>query len=168
MTHELQHGCIQQQKPKRRIFCDMDGCLCEWNESAQFSDLFEKDYFLNLPALDNNVEAVKALIAGGEDIYILSSVISQHAIECKNKWLDEHLPIPMEKRIFVKYGDNKSDYIKVEPTDILLDDYSINLMSWPAKSIKILNSINGKNGKFKGLRLMIQKPEDLLNAINAV
>lgn len=145
----------------RRIFIDMDGTLAKWKNVLNADELYEQGYYLNLEPNLKLIEEIKSLIWKGEDIYILSSFLdgSKYALDEKNKWLDKYLPeLDSERRIFVKYGDNKSDYIKsgISNSDYLLDDYTKNLIDWKiagGTGIKYLNGINHTKGTWKGLIL---------------
>lgn len=145
----------------RRIFIDMDGTLAKWKNVINADELYEQGYYLNLEPNSKLIEEIKSLIWKGEDIYILSSFLdgSKYALDEKNKWLDKYLPeLDNERRIFVKYGDNKSDYIKsgISNSDYLLDDYTKNLIDWKiagGTGIKYLNGINHTKGTWKGLIL---------------
>lgn len=143
---------------KRRIFVDMDGTLAKWHNVESEEILLEKGYYENLEPNRNLVNAIKELIRNGEDIYILSSFLSNSnfALEEKKKWLEKYLPeIPLEKQIFVKYGDNKTSYIPggTDKNDYLIDDYTKNLIPWKEAGgigIKFLNGINNTKGTWKG------------------
>lgn len=145
----------------RRIFIDMDGTLAKWKNVINADELYEQGYYLNLEPNSKLIEEIKSLIWKGEDIYILSSFLdgSKYALDEKNKWLDKYLPeLDNARRIFVKYGDNKSDYIKsgISNSDYLLDDYTKNLIDWKiagGTGIKYLNGINHTKGTWKGLIL---------------
>lgn len=144
----------------RRIFVDMDGTLAKWN-NVSTKDLYEKGYYRNLEPNQNLINEIKRLIDDREDVYILSSFLSdsEYALVEKNLWLDEHLPeISCDKRIFVHYGDNKKDYIinGVTALDYLIDDYTKNLLDWKeagGTGIKFLNGINHTRKTWKGFLL---------------
>lgn len=143
---------------KRRIFVDMDGTLAKWHNVESEEILLEKGYYENLEPNENLVNVIKELIKNGEDIYILSSFLSNSnfALEEKKKWLEKYLPeISHEKQIFVKYGDNKASYIPggIDKNDYLIDDYTKNLIPWKESGgigIKFLNGINNTKGTWKG------------------
>ncbi len=148
----------------RRIFVDMDGTLAKWNNVAT-EVLYEKGYYRNLEPNQILVDEVKRLINNGEDVYVLSSFLSdsEYALSEKNLWLDEYLPeIPKDKRIFVHYGDNKNDYITngITISDYLIDDYTKNLLSWKqagGTGIKFLNGINHTKGTWDGFKIKNNK-----------
>lgn len=63
-----------------------------------------------------------------------------------------------KKRIFVKYNDNKKDYIDggITSSDYLIDDYTKNLIDWKnagGTGIKYLNGINHTNKTWEGFLL---------------
>jgi len=156
----------------KRIFIDMDGTLAKWNNVA-LDTLYKQYYYKNLEPNINLLSNVKKLIERGQDVFILSSFLndSKYALEEKNQWLDLYLPeIKKEKRIFVKYGDNKSDYIPngINHNDYLIDDYTKNLLEWDiagGTGIKYLNGINHTNKTWKGLLLNDYDLEKGLSAI---
>ena len=144
-----------QQSFLPRLFVDMDGTLAEFRTVKQLETLYEKGYFLDLSPIANVVEAIREVVEQKEcEVYILSSVVdSGYAINEKNKWLDCYLPeISSEHRIFLPCGDNKADYVPygIRENDILLDDYTTNLLAWPQKGIKLLNGMNHTHGRWQG------------------
>lgn len=144
----------------RRIFVDMDGTLAKWNNVPP-ENLYEKGYYENLRPNQDLINQIKELINDGEDIYILSSFLydSNYALSEKNIWLDKYLPeIPFEKRIFVRYGESKKDYIEngITLSDYLIDDYTKNLLEWRSAGgtgIKYLNGINHTRGTWDGFKI---------------
>lgn len=145
----------------RRIFVDMDGTLAEWIENESTDVLYEKGYYENLKPNEFLLQTVKELINKGEDVYILSSFLndSKYALEEKKKWLDRYLPeLSENKRLFVKYGENKATIIPngVTKFDYLIDDYTKNLFDWKNAggiAIKFLNGINNKSKQWQGLNI---------------
>ena len=145
----------------RRIFVDMDGTLAEWKENESTDVLYEKGYYENLKPNEFLLQVIKGLVKKGEDIYILSSFLndSKYALEEKNNWLDKYLPeLSKDKRIFIKYGDNKALFAPngVSKFDYLIDDYTRNLFEWKDAggiAIKFLNGINNKSKQWQGLNV---------------
>lgn len=147
---------------KFKLYVDMDGVLAEFNEVTNIDELYEKNYFANLQPIDNVVDAIKEMIRQQKtnndiDIYILSSVLkdSPYAYEEKNAWLEKHLPeIDSDHRIFLDYGQNKTDVIQnFDHNCVLLDDYTPNLAKWNEMggiSIKLINSINNRSKSWRG------------------
>lgn len=144
---------------KKRLFVDMDGTLAVWNHIDTSEELYEKGYYRNLSPMQEVINVVKSIIEAGEvDVYILSAYLtdSKYALEEKKAWLEVYLPeIKTDNHIFVKYGENKSAYIKdgISKNDYLLDDYTKNLIEWNQQdgtSIKLLNGINHTNKTWQG------------------
>ena len=156
----------------KRIFVDMDGTLAKWNNVA-LDNLYKQYYYKNLEPNINLLSNIKKMIERRQDIFILSSFLndSKYALDEKNQWLDFYLPeIKQDKRIFVKYGDNKSDYIPngINQNDYLIDDYTKNLLEWDVAGgtgIKYLNGINHTNKTWKGLLVDDNNLENTLNLI---
>lgn len=159
---------------KQRVFIDMDGVLAEYNVDATLEDMESEGYFRNLAPNSDILAAVKYLVEENNyEVFVLSSVlpsIEKSAKADKNAWLNEYLPIiDANHRIFPLCGTDKVAAVpQFSSSDILCDDYSENLHKWHSaggKAIKILNGINGNNGTFKGLRLKIDKKDQLSNTI---
>lgn len=146
---------------KPRFFIDMDGTLAEWRDIKSNSELYQKGYYESLKPNNYLLEEVKNLIKEGKDIYILSSFLSDsdYALKEKNIWLNKYLPeLPVQKRIFVPYGDVKYKYLpsKITSFDYLIDDHTKNLLDWKeagGTEIKFLNGINHIKGVWQGLLL---------------
>ena len=146
---------------KTRIFIDMDGTLAEWKNIQSNNELYQKGYYASLKPNNYILEETKKLIREGKDIYILSSFLSDsdYALKEKNNWLNKYLPeLPIEKRIFVPYGDIKYKYLpsKITSFDYLIDDHTKNLLDWKeagGTGIKFLNGINHIKGIWQGLLL---------------
>ena len=69
----------------------------------------------------------------------------------------------VEHRLYPKCGESKKEFLEreqggIKQNDFLLDDYSQNLHSWepPAKGIKVMNGINGKNGTWTKDKVSIE------------
>ena len=161
---------------KSRIFVDMDGTLCQWLAGTPFEDLFRRRYFLDLPAMYNVVDAVKLLLNYEQiEIFILSAYLedSPYALTEKHLWLDKHFGSVLddEHRIFVPTTKSKADAVPggIREGDILLDDYSRNLIAWEAAGgtgVKLLNGVNGQGIKWKGLTVSAERtPEIIRNGL---
>lgn len=140
---------------KVRLMVDMDGTLAVWGDSP-FEEVCAKGYFRSRPTMPNVINAVKHIIRNYPEVevFILSAALQDnHSVGEKNEWLDKYLPeIDMEHRIFSTYGENKGKYLKSKG-DILLDDYSKNLLEWEAnggKGIKLLNGVNWSKKSWRG------------------
>lgn len=142
-----------------RLFVDLDGTLAKFIPQKSTEPLYEKNYFRNLPPQQNVVDAVKKIVldeSNGIEVFILTAYLvdSQWAYQEKMAWIDEFIPeIDIRHRIFTPCGENKKDYIVGfnEEKDVLLDDYTQNLLKWaPGRAIKLLNGINHSKGTWKG------------------
>ena len=143
------------------LYIDMDGVLAKWKTSSD-EELHREGYFLGRPAEEKLIAAIKDLMNKEDvEVNILSSflVTSKYAFTEKHKWLDKYLPeIKRDNRHFIPCGMSKAAYLekqlgrKLTETDILIDDYSVNLHTFKAaggRAIKFLNGINGKKGTWK-------------------
>ncbi len=161
-----------------RLFVDMDGTLAVFQQIDRLEQLYEKGYFAALPPIRNAVDAVRKICHRHDcEVYILSAAVdSPYAVSEKNQWLNHFLPeIPEEHRIFIPCGENKAEYVPygIRKTDVLLDDYTKNLLEWPEKGIKLLNGINHTKGVWQGKCLDAALPPDqmaeqLLNCFQGV
>ena len=145
-------------------FVDMDGTIAEWKYGTD-DTLRKPGYFRNL-APTSFLEPLKAFIAGGGEVYILSTYLEGcPALSDKNGWLDEHFPeVPASHRLFVPTGVDKSDFVKARlglrsltEQMVLFDDHSPNLHSWKAaggRGVKCYNGINGNHGTWGGEGVM--------------
>jgi len=142
---------------KKRLFLDLDGTLAEW-KSVSVDELYQEGYFYNLKGQANLIQAVKAVSKNCREwleLYILSCYLpkSVFALEEKAKWCRKMLPeIPLTNYIFVPFGKHKESYVPgvVRIDDVLLDDYTLNLLSWQGKGIKCLNGVNHSRKTWKG------------------
>lgn len=165
----------EYREPKYRLFVDMDGTAVEWKAAEEFEDLYEKGYFSSLKPYQNVVDAIRLIFqrTAVVEIYTLSAVLpdSPYSIPEKMEWLDQHMPfIPHDHRLFIHNGTEKIAAVPggVRPSDVLLDDYTLNLNQWAkqAKAIKLLNGINGTKGTWKGAAVSRFCPADeIANAV---
>ena len=133
----------------QRLFVDMDGTLTEFLPQASMAPLYEKGYFRNLPPHVGVVQAIRSLILDHPEVevYILSAYLtdSPYALDEKNAWVDAYLPqLDAAHRLFVPNGSDKRACIRdLRANDVLLDDYTKNLLRWqPSRGIKLINAIN--------------------------
>ncbi|MFV0599258.1 MAG: 5' nucleotidase, NT5C type [Bacteroidales bacterium] len=146
----------------KRIYIDMDGTVAQWNPTASFEELHEKGYFENLKPINTMVRSLQELSQREDvELFILTSYLpeSKYAKEEKKAWLDKNMPfIREENKIYVKYGNDKSTYVRggVSENDYLIDDYTKNLEEWDrsgGSAIKVLNGINHTHGTWKGQKI---------------
>lgn len=172
----------EREKPmeKRRLFVDMDGTLAVFTPVDTMETLYEKGYFQSLEPIKNAVAGLKLFIKENPEteVFILSSVLSDspYALKEKQAWLTQQLPeIDTAHQIFNPCGTDKSAFVPggITATDILLDDYTDNLLSWQnhgGTAIKFMNGINGTRGRWKGKRLegINLSPESFSAAITGI
>jgi len=172
-----------QMNEKIRIFVDMDGTIADLHAIPNWWErcTSEKDFFVKLKPFTNLISAlfmVKVHYYKHVDMYSLSAVdktINNNANEAaKDIWLDSNAPfVEKENRIFSDYGCKKSDYIGgIKKTDILLDDFTKNLIEWESDGgtgIKIRNNINCKNGVWKGPVIYNQdSPAEIIRKLDEI
>ena len=148
---------------KVKLYLDLDGTLTVWKKCDSLEELYRKGYFSSLPAHTNVVEGVKILMREHPEIttYTLSATFAdaKYAIPDKERWISQNLPeVPKERRLYTPCGAPKSpfvvpDYSGEEVRQVLLDDYTKNLVDWKASGyvgIKLINDINHTSGAWKG------------------
>ena len=158
-----------------RFFIDMDGVLCVWKPASGEEALYEKGFFATMRPHQCAVAAVNEMISSGCDVYLLSKYLEDgdFAFTEKNGWVDKQLPgIPEDHRIFVPHLADKSDYVPggIQPTDVLLDDYTVNLREWESSggiAVKFMNGVNGKNGSWTGKKVGLDRSK-IIRTLRAV
>lgn len=142
------------------IFVDMDGTIARWNNNVMYNQLFEKGYYSNLKP-ENFLDVIRELVQNTPNVYILTCYLikSKYALDEKNEWLDKWLPeLSLDHRIFVPDGESKAKfftqrYRPIRKEDILIDDYTKNLIEWElfgGTGVKYLNGINHTKGTWQG------------------
>ena len=134
-----------------RFFIDMDGVLAKWRQAVSLSEIEQKGYFLNLEVELTLVEVVLELVRQGYSVSILSHVFGESA----------------------PYGEPKSDYVNNHGSkNILLDDYTKNLVKWEEEGnigVKLYNGVNGNNGTWKGHSISLEMSfEDIIATLVAI
>lgn len=155
---------------KTRVFIDLDGTAAEWKASAQYEDLYEEGYFKDLRPNAAVVEAARMLARNPDfEVFVLSAYLydSRYAKSDKNAWVEREMPeIKRENRLFVPSSSEKFMFVPggIRPTDVLLDDYTKNLVPWNdlAVGVKCLNGINNTNGTWKGATVHILDSPELI------
>lgn len=155
----LRNPRIASDAPKR-LFVDLDGTVAEWrnlkveSEEELYSILMSDGYYRWLRPYRKILGAVRRVAKQNENVFILTHYIPNCAAKAdKDAWIDEYLPeIPPSRRIFVPCSDKKEDYVPggVRKGDILLDDYTRNLLKWPGIGVKAINPINHTRQTWKG------------------
>lgn len=160
-------------KKKTNFFIDMDGVLAKWRQAASISEIEQKGYFLNLEVELTLVEVVLEMVRQGYSVSILSHVVGESAASEKTSWL-KRCGLGHIHRTFVPYGEPKTDYIKNEDSqkNILLDDYTKNLVKWEEEGnigVKLYNGVNGNNGTWKGHSVSLEMSfEDIIATLVAI
>ena len=142
-----------------RLFVDMDGTLYRFHDAildeeghVQLEKMYEPEFFENLEWFATMMTALVYLHEEypNLEIYILSSADNHEIVAQKNRCIDRDLPfIDSKHRLFPKTWQNKADVIPfgIQPEDMLVDDYNVNLRSWKEAggiSVKFINNINHK------------------------
>ena len=150
----------------------MDGVLAEY-EQTEPEELYKKDYFRNLKPIKESVDALISLSNNPDyEVFTLSAYLgdSIYALDEKKDWIKKYLSDANINSIFLPCGRNKSEAVPggIRPTDILIDDYNVNLNEWAqhAVAIKFLNGINHKHGSWKGLTAG-RNSEEIITAVSA-
>lgn len=133
------------------IYFDMDGVLARWDSNTSAEGTKIPGYFLNREEEPVIVDLIKTLQRLEVNVCILSAVWNERCAKEKSIWLDERFGKGLS-RIFVPIDENKADYI-LGGNNILIDDYTQNLIAWKQSGnnpIKFYNGINGNNGTYQG------------------
>lgn len=151
---------------KIRLFLDMDGTLARFYEQDDCLErMWEDGFFENLNSYAEMVAAMKIIIEQRKDIevFVLSAVNTFSAGLEKINWLKKYMPEIKEENIIIcNFGENKAEKVPngISENDILVDDYTANLLNWKnsgGTAIKAINEINDKTKKWDGKRIEIEK-----------
>ncbi len=153
------------------IYIDMDGCLARWNQNASVQETHAPGYFLSREPENVLFSLVQRLVNSSYEITVLSSVYPDGTAALdKERWLRAQ-GLSNIPRIFVPYGKDKHLYVKKDPSNILIDDYSENLRSWEKagyRGIKFYNGINGTHGTWKGCSIRHDmSPEQMFRIVTS-
>ena len=114
-------------------YFDVDGVLADFhseydptNRAASLTYTFIR----NLKPFAENIKAVKALVAVGEQVFISTMVANENTRKARIEWLAEYLPeIPAERVITIMGHGNKAEHMMTED-GILVDDKKANCRQW--------------------------------------
>lgn len=145
---------------KVRLFVDIDGTLAAWRAVDEFEELLAPGFYRDMHPNTNVVRALEILKESHGDeleIFTLGAIPREAKLARneKDKWLDAHVSaVDSEHRIYCFCDERKCDVIpgSIRPSDVLLDDYTKNLMEWAkkAKALKLLNGVNNSKGTWQG------------------
>lgn len=137
------------------IYVDMDGVQAVYGVNDSVETMSEIGYFRNRPVQKNVIDFIKMMLRDQRfHVSILSAVFQdEHSATEKKQWLVEN-GLGGVKTIFTPCGARKGDYVDGDGMNILIDDYSRNLIDWETcgenfKGIKFDNGINGTKGTWK-------------------
>lgn len=147
------------------VYVDMDGVQAVYGAGDTVEEMSAVGYFRNRPVQKNVIDFIKMIDADERfNVAILSAVFDDdHSKEEKKQWLIEN-GLGGVDAIFTPCGACKADYIKTSGINILIDDYSKNLLEWEKQGknflgIKFDNGINGNIGKWKSRRGIVLSKE---------
>ena len=139
------------------IFFDMDGVLCEYNPNDSVEKMMQPGYFSSREEIVMMTSVLRKLKNDNRfHVRILTAVFpEEHNRREKLEWLKK-LGLEDVEVCFTPVGESKLSYIDTKGVNILIDDYTLNLLSWQSGGsdfigIKFYNSINGRHGTWKKL-----------------
>lgn len=122
-------------------YFDVDGVLADFHseyDPANRAASLTYKFVRNLKPFTENVQAVKALVAKGEQVFISTIVANENTRKARVEWLAEHLPeVPAEHIITIVGHGNKAEHMMTED-GILVDDKKANCRQWEKAGHKAL------------------------------
>ena len=111
-------------------YFDMDGVLADFHSTyTHRAQALSFAYLANLTPFAANVALLNALIAAGENCYILTKAANEAAKNGKIAWLKKHVPaLTLDKFICIVGSGRKIDHIRED--GILIDDDVKNTRQW--------------------------------------
>lgn len=147
----------------KRLFLDLDGTIAKFNVKNAL-ERFDKEvgFFANLGAY-KGIEKINELALNG-NVFIISASPNEQADNDKMTWVKKYLNNVSQENITIcRIGENKAKVIEkkykqtITKNDLLLDDYTKNLIEWEnfgGKGIKRITKVSDNSTKkWKGLEL---------------
>lgn len=114
-------------------YFDVDGVLADFHseyDPANRAASLTYKFIRNLKPFAENIKAVKALVAAGEQVFISTMVANENTRKARIEWLAEYLPeIPAERVITIMGHGNKAEHMMTED-GVLVDDKKANCRQW--------------------------------------
>ena len=158
---------------KIKVYFDIDGTIAEFDKTASIEKVASPGYFRSVVAMKKVIEMINLLSQRDDvEVYTSSSVFQDdHSIADKTYWLSKWVKdIPPERQIYCPYGSPKSSIIQnKKDSDILIDDFTDNLLEWHGVGVKMYNGINGTKGRWNGFSLHANmSPALMLAQLNGI
>jgi len=164
------------------LYFDMDDTIVDFGADRHKNDvkqvILEKGFYAGLGPLPFLDEVNKLASVVPENVHIISACVeTDYCIPEKIQWLKTYLPAAdKDNVIFTNIGENKAEkvakknkYKRLSKYDILVDDYSQNIMEWESyggTAIKFQNSFNTADpSKYK---YIIRDLSELLAVLNKI